>query len=171
MLSWSHGSSLLMKELVNMTDSQGFANNLFQLMEETFEARHHGIYLDKGTSLFETLETVSAQEASIPVGGKCASLAAQVAHVIFYIESFERYALYSDASPRDWGEIWRTVEKVTPEEWEEYKRKLKDAHQRMDKLFRENKMWNEDTIGGALSIVVHTAYHLGEIRQALCTLK
>jgi hypothetical protein len=43
--------------------------------------------LDDGTSLFETLETVSAQEASIPVGGKCASLAAQVAHVIFYIET------------------------------------------------------------------------------------
>ena len=154
-----------------MTDSQGFANNLFQLLEETFEARHHGIYLDKGTSLFETLETVSAQEASIPVGGKCASLAAQVAHVTFYIESFERYALYNDTSPRDWGEIWRTVEKVTPEEWEEYKRKLKDAYQRMDKLFHENEIWNEDTIGGSLSIVVHTAYHLGEIRQALCTLK
>lgn len=154
-----------------MTDSQEFANNLFQLMEETFEAKHHGIYLDKGTSLFETLETVSAQEASIPVGGKCASLAAQVAHVIFYIESFERYVLHNDTSPRDWGEIWRTVEKVTPEAWEEYKHKLKDAYQRMDSLFRENKMWNEDTIGGALSIVVHTAYHLGEIRQALCTLK
>ena len=41
----------------------------------------------------------------------------------------------------------------------------------MDSLFRENKEWNEDTIGGALSLVVHTAYHLGEIRQALCTLK
>jgi hypothetical protein len=160
-----------MKEQVNMTDSQEFANNLFQLMEETFEAKHHGIYLDKGTSLFETLETVSAQEASIPVGGKCASLAAQVAHVIFYIESFERYALHNDTSPRDWGEIWRTVEKVTPEAWEEYKHNLKDAYERMDKLFRENKMWNEDTMGGALSIVVHTAYHLGEIRQALCTLK
>ena len=26
-------------------------------------------------------------------------------------------------------------------------------------------------IGGALAIVVHTAYHLGEIRQALCTVK
>ena len=154
-----------------MTDSQDFASNLFLLMEETFEAKHHGIYLDRGTSLFETLETVSAQEASIPVGGKCASLAAQVAHVIFYIESFERYALHNDTSPRDWGEIWRTVEKVTPEAWEEYKHKLKDAYQRLDTLFRENKMWNEDTIGGALSIVVHTAYHLGEIRQALCTLK
>jgi hypothetical protein len=30
---------------------------------------------------------------------------------------------------------------------------------------------SENAIGGALAIVVHTAYHLGEIRQALCTLK
>ena len=148
-----------------------FRNNLLAFMGETFEDKHQGIYLDKGTSLFETLETVSATEASIPVGGKCASLAAQVAHVTFYIESFERFALQGDNSPRDWGYIWRTVEKVTPEEWDDYKRKLKDAYLRMDKLFRENPLWNEDTIGGALSIVVHTAYHLGEIRQALCTLK
>jgi hypothetical protein len=153
-----------------MSIEQDFSTNLFQLMGETFE-NPIGIYLDKNTSLFQTLFTVSAQEASIPVGGKCASLAAQVAHVTFYIESFERYALYNDTSPRDWGEIWRTVEKVTPEEWDTYKDKLKLAYQRMDKLFHENKTWNEDTIGGALSIVVHTAYHLGEIRQALCTLK
>lgn len=152
-------------------ETQDFTNNLFAFMEETFEPKHHGIYLDRGTSLFETLDRVSAEEASIPVGGKCASLAAQVAHVIFYIKSWERYALQGDNSPRDWGYIWRTVEKVTPEEWEDYKSKLKDAYGRMDKLFRENSDWNDDTIGGALSIVVHTAYHLGEIRQALCTLK
>lgn len=154
-----------------MTTSEDFKNNLFLLLEETFEAKHHGIFLDKGTSLFETLETVSAQEASIPVGGKCASLAAQVAHVIFFIESFERFALQGDNSPRDWGYIWRTVEKVTPGEWDEYKRKLHATYLRMDKLFHENPMWNEDTMGGALSVVVHTAYHLGEIRQALCILK
>ena len=153
-----------------MTIEQDFVTNLLQFMGETFE-NPIGIYLDKNTSLFQTLETVSAEEASIPVGGKCASLAAQVAHVAFFIESFERFALQGDNSPRDWGYIWRTVEKVTPEEWESYKSKLKDAYQRMDKLFHENNLWNEDTIGGALSIVVHTAYHLGEIRQALCTLK
>ncbi len=154
-----------------MTIEQDFANNLFQFMEETFGAKRHGIFLDKDTSLFETLETVSSEEASIPVGGKCASLAAQVAHVIFYIESFERFALQGDDSPRDWGLIWRTVEKVTPQEWEDSKSKLKQTYERIDKLFRENKMWNEDTIGGAMAVVVHTAYHLGEIRQALCVLK
>ncbi len=30
---------------------------------------------------------------------------------------------------------------------------------------------DKDTVGGSLAIVVHTACHLGEIRQALCTLK
>lgn len=91
-----------------MTTPPDFSANLFKLMEQTFESRNYGIYLDKGTSLFETLETVSAQEASIPIGGKCASLAAQVAHVTFFIESFERFALQGDNSPRDRGEIWRT---------------------------------------------------------------
>jgi len=150
--------------------SNDFTANLFKLMEETFESPL-GIYLDKNTSLFQTLETVSAQEASIPVGGMCASLAAQVAHVTFFIEAFERFAIHQDASPVDWGEIWRTVQKVTPEEWDALKDKLRQTYQRINNLFHENPTWNEDTIGGALSIVVHTAYHLGEIRQALCILK
>ncbi len=154
----------------DLIEPKAFQNNLLDLLDETFE-NHHGIYLDKHNGLLETLETVTSEEASIPVGGKCASLAAQVAHVTFYIESFERYALQNDNSPRDWGLIWRTVEKVTPEEWENLKSKLKDAYLRMDKMFRANELWNEDTIGGSLSIVVHTAYHLGEIRQALCVLK
>ena len=42
---------------------------------------------------------------------------------------FERYALQGDDSPRDWDYIWRTVEKVTAKEWEEYRRKLWDAYQ------------------------------------------
>jgi len=151
-------------------EQEDFLNNLFALLDETFED-HHGIYLDKNTGLFTTLETVSAQEASIPVGSKCASLAAQVAHVIFYLEVLERYILHNDNSPADWGEIWRTVEKVTPEEWEDYKNKLKDAYHRIEKMFRDNEIWNKDSIGGSMAIVVHTAYHLGEIRQALCTLK
>ena len=147
-----------------------FFNNLMALLDETFD-NTHGIYLDKDTSLFRTLETVSAEEASIPVGGKCASLAAQVAHVIFYLEVLERYIVNHDTSRVDWGEVWRTVEKVTPEEWEASKQKLKETYQRIDKIFRENTEWNDDSIGGSMAVVVHTAYHLGEIRQALCVLK
>lgn len=150
---------------------KNFLNNLFSLYDETFET-HHGIYLDNNTSLLTTLESISAQEASIPVGGKCASLAAQVTHVIFYLELLEKYFLKQDVGKVDWGEIWRTVEKISPDEWEELKKKLRETYLRLDKLFRDTENWDdEDTVGAAMAIVVHTAYHLGEIRQACCTLK
>jgi hypothetical protein len=153
-----------------MIKQEDFLNNLFALLEETFE-KPRGIYRDKDTALFQTLETVSSQEASIPVGGKCASLAAQVAHVTFYLEVLERYVVNQDTSPADWGGVWRTVEKVTPDEWETLKGKLNDAYNRITKMLHDNEVWNDDSMGGSLAIVVHTAYHLGEIRQALCVLK
>lgn len=148
-----------------------FTKELFALLSETFET-HHGIYLDRGTSLFETLETINATQASQPVGGKCASLAAQVAHVIFYLEVLERYIRAEEVGHVDWGEIWRTVQQVTPEEWAGLKQKLYETYQRIFNLLQGLEEWaNESAIGGSLAIVVHTAYHLGEIRQALCTLR
>ena len=57
-----------------------------------------------------------------------------------------------------------------PESGQQLRANLRAAYERISQLFRTNPLWNQDTIGGALSIVVHTAYHLGEIRQALCAL-
>lgn len=156
--------------MTDLIQPEAFRNTLFALLDETFE-NHHGIYLDRDTSLFRTLESVSAQEASIPVGGKCATLAAQVAHVIFYLEVLERYVVQHDTSRVDWGEVWRTVSAVTPEEWSALKDRLEATYRRIFKIFQDNPTWDEDSMGGSLACVVHTAYHLGEIRQALCTLK
>lgn len=153
-----------------MLDANDFTVNLHYLLEETFET-HHGVYLDQNTSLLDTLKVVSAQEASIPVGGKCATLAAQVAHVIFYLEVLERYIVNHDTSPADWGAVWRTVSAVTDDEWDALNAGLESTYRRAEKMFREVEAWTEHSIGGAMAIVVHTAYHLGEIRQALCILK
>ncbi len=61
---------------------------MMQLFEESFTL-HHGLYLDKGTSLFKTLAGVPAEKASIPMGREGASIAAHVAHVTFYLEIHE----------------------------------------------------------------------------------
>jgi len=157
--------------MTKQIDQALFATELFDILDETFET-HHGIYLDKGTSLFQTLATISVDEASQPVGNKCASLAAQVAHVNFYLEVLERYLLTGQGEKVDWGAIWRTVEAVTPEEWAALNDQLKATYQRVLTMLRGFESWaEEDRIGGALAIVVHTAYHLGEIRQALCVIK
>jgi hypothetical protein len=59
---------------------ENFTSTLFALLDETFE-QVHGIYLDRGTSLFETFAGSTAKEASRATSGKCATLAAQVNHV------------------------------------------------------------------------------------------
>lgn len=152
-------------------EQNNFTSQFFEILDEVF-VTHHGILLDKNNSLFETLATIDAATASLPVGGKCASLAAQVKHVNFYIEVLEKYIFGPPPKNVDWGEIWRTVEKVSPAEWDAYRDELKTTYERVSNRLRTMPSWdNQDTIGGAMAIMVHTAYHLGEIRQALCTLK
>ncbi len=148
-----------------------FTRELFEILEETFE-HVHGIYLDRNTSLFETLEPISAEVASRPVSQDCATLAAQVKHVCFYLEVLEGHMLNKPLANVDWQEIWRTTREVTPEEWDGIKRKLKETYQRVLALMKSFDTWQgENQIAGSLAILVHTAYHLGEIRQALCTVK
>lgn len=147
------------------------SNELFELFDETF-AQVHGIYLDKGTSLFETLATISAETASRPVSAKCATIAAQVAHVRFYLDVLADYMENKPVGDVDWSAIWRETHGVTPEEWEASKHRLRESYQRALTLMRSFDTWQgENDIAGSLAILVHTAYHLGEIRQALCTVQ
>src|SRR5690349_6833479 len=118
-------------------------DNLFELLDETVE-QVRGRYLGRGTSLFETLATISAEEASRPVSADCASLAAQVEHVRFYLEVTEHYLLGKADRDWDWEEIWRTVERVTPEEWEVSKNRLKETYQRVRDLMKSFDSWGGD---------------------------
>jgi len=148
-----------------------FTVELLSLLTETFESVQ-GIYLDRGTSLTETLAGITAQEASIPVGNKCATIAAQVTHVCFYLDVLYRYIKTGENEQVDWGEIWRTVRQVTPEEWSALQERLRKTYERTKEMVQSYDRWDtENSLGGAMAIVAHTAYHLGEIRQATCTLK
>lgn len=151
--------------------AQHFTNALYALLDETFD-NVQGFYLDKGTSFFETLATISAAEASIPVGGKCATLAAQVKHVAFYLDVLEKAVRTQQFERVDWGQIWRETKAVTPAEWDTLKSDLRASYDRIKALINDTMAWpSEREIGGAIAMIVHTAYHLGEIRQALCTLQ
>jgi hypothetical protein len=150
--------------------TEHFTEALNELLTETFDSVN-GYYLDKGTSLFETLATISAAQASIPVGGKCATLAAQVAHTAFYLETLETVVRSGQFTRVDWNEIWSTVVAVDDAGWDALKLRLANARDLIRTLISDTQDWpSAREIGGAIAMIAHTAYHLGEIRQALCTL-
>ena len=160
-----------MSSQIQAIQANEFTKALYDLLDETFD-NVQGYYLDKGTSMFETLATISAADASIPVGGKCATLAAQVKHVTFYLDVLEQNVRTQQFERQDWGKIWRETSAVTPDEWEAIKVSLRNSYDRIKALVHDTPEWSSDfVIGGAIAMIAHTAYHLGEIRQALCTIR
>lgn len=150
--------------------AQRFRGILLDFFQETFE-QVNGIYLDRSTSLFETLETISAEEASQPVSERCKSIAAQVKHTNFYLNVMQRYFKHEEVGKVDWNEAWQQPP-VSHAEWQALKDELRHSYQTVRTMAAECDDWDdEDRMGSALAMLVHSAYHLGEIRQALCTIQ
>jgi urate oxidase len=144
-----------------------FKKELFKCLEETFQSVR-GVYLDKGTSLFETLDSVSAEDASSPAVENGATVAAHVEHVRFYLDVLNEVIQKEEVMKVDWREIWQNIRAVTPEEWEGQKRRLRESYERVLNTLKNYDRWEgEYGISCSLGILAHTAYHLGGIRQAL----
>jgi hypothetical protein len=139
------------------------------LYATTFEQANN-IYLADGTSLFETLAAISAADASRPVSSTCASLAAQVDHVRFYLDTTQGELQGTLDGEPDWSASWQ-LRNVTPEEWNALQERLKVSYARVRAMMVafEEAAWHEH-VGDCLAMLVHSAYQLGEIRQALCVL-
>lgn len=148
-----------------------FKKELFKCLEETFQGVR-GIYLDKGTSLFETLDSVTAEDASRPAIENGANVVAHVEHVRFYLDVLTEVMQKEEVKKVDWREIWQNVREVTPDEWEEQKQGLRDSYERALNTLKNYDKWEgEYGISGSLGILAHTAYHLGGIRQALSVVR
>ena len=144
-----------------------FKGELLNLLDETF-ATHHGIYLYDGTSLLETLDSVTAEEASAYVPDGCFCIAAHAEHVILYLDVVERSIVAGSNEDVDWDDIWLRVRGVTPAEWDDLRRRLREAYARIRAAIVAFEGWDgEWAVTDAMAPVVHTAYHLGSIRQLL----
>ena len=140
---------------------------ILEFLKETFEDVM-GIYLDKGTSIFETLEHVTAEEASTRVSNRRASVAAHVKHVAFYLRVLQKSVRGETVGKVNWLEIWENDRPVTPEQWRAVIGELREEYANITRMVKDPATWgNEDALGGYTAMVVHTAYHLGSIRYAL----
>ncbi len=146
-----------------------FLEAFLSIMTETFEHGRAG-YLDRGTSIFETLATLTAAEASRPVSADCATIAAHVAHMTVALD-FSLHLFRGERLQVDWGEIWREVHAVTDEEWRASQARLQEIYAAFVEVAKQTRWQDVQEIEGALEVLTHNAYHLGEIRHALCTVK
>jgi hypothetical protein len=157
-------------QLSQTIPSERCTSLIWELLDETFE-KVSGIYLDRGTSLFETLATVTTAEAARPISSQCASLAAQVKHVRYYLDVLMVYMRGQKPEGVDWPGSWE-VPPVTDAVWRQLQDELRASYQALREQCAATTNWDdEDAFGAPFAMIVHTAYHLGEIRQALGVLR
>jgi hypothetical protein len=128
-------------------------------------ARDSAWVLNRGDSgLLASLDVLSAEAASASPDGR-ASIACHVAHLRYGLELLNRWT--DDHDPfdsADYSVSWRRG-RVSIEEWRTLRMALaREAHAWVDAV-AQPRIWNDQTMTGALASAVHLAYHLGAIRQ------
>lgn len=153
----------------NQIATESFRMALVSVLEETFERVEQGLFLDKGDSFFETLGAVSAEQASHPISASCSSIAAQVNHVVAFVGWLNRSTSGQPVEPLDWAATW-TRTQVSPAEWNELVDELRTVYRDLRSFATTNTHWAPPFVAGAFGLVAHCAFHLGQVRQALCTM-
>ena len=147
-----------------------FAKVLSSVIEEAFSTGD-AVFLDPGTSLFETVDKLSADEASRMVPGGKTTIAGHVEHVRFYLWAIENFMIGNQPGKVDWGESWK-VKTVNEEEWASVRKRCREAKESALASIKGFDDWNDEKkLGGAMGIVAHTAFHLGAIRQMIIATK
>ncbi|HYJ34018.1 MAG TPA: DinB family protein [Candidatus Binatia bacterium] len=153
------------------TTTDRFQKEIHTFLEETFD-QVHGIYLDKGTSFFETLAGVSPAEASERATAGSGSVAAHVKHVSYYLRVLQQALRGETLGKLNWREIWEQDRPVSAEEWRAITEELRGELAGLRKLLEAPETWErDDTVGESMAVLAHTAYHLGAVRQALAVIR
>jgi hypothetical protein len=151
---------------------EDFTGSLFTLLKETFEGpppQTASAYLDQGAGLFQTIESLTAEEASRVVVNGAPSIAAHCEHARFYVAVLHQY-IQGSSEKIDWKQSW-LVQTVTAPEWEALKKELRQSYETVMAALQAIESWGDEQVGGGMAIITHTAYHLGAIRQLTRLLK
>ena len=149
---------------------QQFAGAIAYLLRETFEGSPEGqpsAYLDRGIGVFNTLDELSAADASKEFYGT--TVAAQTEHAKFYLDRLCEF-INGRTERVNWEDSW-LIETVNDAEWDALRSAVRTAYENTLKCIAAVDEWTDDRTGMSVGLVAHTAYHLGAIRQIAKSLR
>lgn len=149
--------------------SAAFRSALNVALEECFN-RHHGYMLDPDEYFFATLSGISAEEASVPVSSTSSNIAAQVNHTRFYIDAILDVVRTGEYKKLDWDGSWK-IGAVDDAQWQALIADLRRAYDEITGIASGFDDWSENAIGGAIGLVAHSMYHLGQIREGIAVIR
>lgn len=138
---------------------------ILSLLSETFEGPvgNESWFTESkpGSGLFGTIDSLSAEEASVLVEG--VTIAAHTDHTRYHLWAYNQL-LEGKKQDFNWYESWK-IGVVTKDEWEQIKKELHREYMKItDRISKEQNV-NSSSANILLGTLAHAAYHLGAIRQ------
>jgi len=154
-----------------MMEVKNYKKWLLTLIQETFGValQPAAYFLDSVSSgYFGVLENVGAELASQSLKPGNATVAAHCSHVVFLLQVVEKYLRGEDikTNREDWEDNWH-VTTVSESEWNLIRKSLRDGYDQLISSIEAVENWTEEALADSLIVLVHSAYHLGEIRQII----
>jgi hypothetical protein len=150
-------------------DRNAFTRALLYLLDEIVgqpaKTAPGNAVLDTDTGWAHTLRDVDAARASRPIAPGSTSVAGQTAHAAYYVELLERLARGEEVAA-DWPGSF-APSSVDEDAWHAARERLLEALGRFRAMAQAVDDWDDRYLPGALGVLVHTAYHLGAVRQML----
>jgi len=141
-----------------------FVEAVAYLLRETFQGSPEGqpsAFLDRGVGIFSTLDGLSAEAASKDFHGT--TVAAQTEHAKFYIDRLCEF-IEGRTDRVNWEDSW-LIETLNDAEWDGLRTTVRRSYEDALRCIAGVESWSEVSLGMAIGMIAHTAYHLGAVRQ------
>lgn len=148
-----------------------FRSQAIDLLHELMhEPDHPYRMVTDHAGLSDTLRAVSAAAASTRLvpDDPTSTIAAHVGHVVFAFTTWNAW-LEGARGPVDWSTSWNR-QQVDDRTWRELRDGLDSCGATIETTLQSGELNAPETVGGALAMLAHLAYHIGAIQQKLAVL-
>ena len=157
------------------TEDSVFQTALSNMLTELFDSPPAGeaYVLNTGDpGLFRQLDAIDAATATRRLAPGRPPIAAHIDHVHFGFLLLNRWAKGQENpwAGVDWNASWQRTS-VTEDEWRTLRSALRREADAWRTVVETRTSWDAVSASAALSTAVHTAYHLGAVRQILAALQ
>lgn len=147
-----------------------FRGALLSVLDEMFQ-RGDDVVLDQGDALFETLATLDMSQATRPIGVGGSSVASLAHHLWTMLDQLNRAGGPEPPAPTDWGASWHRLDIRDEAGWQALVTDLRLAFETLRGVTVSTQRWEAPWVDGALALVAHASYHVGEVRRSLAILR
>ncbi len=145
-----------------------FTDPFFIFFEELFGISDSasGYFLDNGQSgILGTIDQLTAVQASAGEESGQTTLAAHCNHILFLLNIFIAEEKGKSIRP-DWKSSW-AVNTVDDASWQSLRSAIRTAYDEIVVRLKARDPQLDEVVDSMMLLLIHCAYHLGEIRQRL----